>query len=300
MKKAPRLPRRDSSSSPLPAARAPHRVDRVGRGPHRHRFLVDRDRQLPRDRRAGSVGRDGHPLPSRTAGRPMAHANSRPGKIVCVGRNYALPRRGAGQRTVPSEPLIFLKPPSAVIAAGEPVRMPPDVGRVDYEGEIGLVVGRRCRRVSEAARVGSPERCRRGQRRDRAHPAAEGTVSGPGPRGWIPSAPVGNVVEASSVDPATLTVTTRVNGDVRQHGTTGEMVFSISRLVSFISHVMTLEAGDLIATGTPEGVGPVAPGDVVEVALSCGSSVRKPRRRRRGARAGWIGQTAGTVPQKPG
>ena len=204
----------------------------------------------------------------------MAHANSRPGKIVCVGRNYALHAEELGG-TVPSEPLIFLKPPSAVIAAGEPVRMPLDVGRVDYEGEIGLVVGRRCRRVSEAAAwdhlsgvvAVNDVTARTLQQKDSQWTRAKGLDT---------FCPVGNVVEASSVDPATLTVTTRVNGDVRQHGTTGEMVFSISRLVSFISHVMTLEAGDLIATGTPEGVGPVAPGDVVEVALSCGSSVRNP------------------------
>jgi 2-keto-4-pentenoate hydratase/2-oxohepta-3-ene-1,7-dioic acid hydratase in catechol pathway len=81
------------------------------------------------------------------------------------------------------------------------------------------------------------------------------------------------VVEAASVDPSDLSVTTRVNGEVRQYGTTAEMVFSIPRLVSFISHVMTLEEGDLIATGTPDGVGPVSPGETVEVSLSCGSSV---------------------------
>ncbi|MCY4399434.1 MAG: fumarylacetoacetate hydrolase family protein [Gemmatimonadetes bacterium] len=204
----------------------------------------------------------------------MARANSRPGKIVCVGRNYAAHAAELGGK-VPSEPLIFLKPPSAVIAAGEPVRMPPDVGRVDYEGEIGLVIGRRCRRVSEAAAWNhlsgivavNDVTARTLQRSDSQWTRAKGLDT---------FCPVGNVVEASSVDPAGLSLTTRVNGEVRQHGTTGEMVFSISRLVSFISHVMTLEAGDLIATGTPEGVGPVAPGDVVEVALSCGSAVRNP------------------------
>ena len=204
----------------------------------------------------------------------MAHVNPRPGKIVCVGRNYARHAAELGS-DVPSEPLIFLKPPSAVIAAGEPVRMPLDVGRVDYEGEIGLVVGRRCRRVPEAAAwdhlsgivAVNDVTARALQNKDSQWTRAKGLDT---------FCPVGNVVEASSVDPAALSVTTRVNGEVRQHGTTGEMVFSISRLVSFISHVMTLEAGDLIATGTPEGVGPVAPGDVVEVALSCGSSVQNP------------------------
>ena len=88
--------------------------------------------------------------------------------------------------------------------------------------------------------------------------------------------PLGNVVGVDAVDRGNIAVTTRVNGQLRQHGTTADMVFSIPRLVSYISHVMTLEPGDLIATGTPEGVGPLSPGDVVEVALSCGSVVRSP------------------------
>ena len=88
--------------------------------------------------------------------------------------------------------------------------------------------------------------------------------------------PVGNVVDASAVLPERLALTTTVNGEVRQQAEASRMVFSPRHLVSFISHVMTLEAGDLIATGTPEGVGPVSPGDVVEVALSCGSAVRNP------------------------
>jgi len=198
----------------------------------------------------------------------------RPGKIVCVGRNYARHAAELGH-DVPSEPLIFLKPPSAVIAAGQSVCMPADVGRVDYEGEIGVVVGRRCRRVSEedawdhlsGVVAVNDVTARDLQRRDSQWTRAKGLDT---------FCPVGNVVEAASVDPSDLSVTTRVNGRVRQHGTTAEMVFSIPRLVSFISHVMTLEEGDLIATGTPDGVGPVSPGETVEVSLSCGSSVLSP------------------------
>ena len=198
----------------------------------------------------------------------------RPGKIVCVGRNYARHAAELGH-DVPVEPLIFLKPPSSVIAAGKPVRMPADVGRVDYEGEIGVVVGRRCRRVSEddawdhlsGVVAVNDVTARDLQRRDGQWTRAKGLDT---------FCPVGNVVEAASVDPSDLSVTARVNGGVRQHGTTAEMVFSIPTLVSFISRVMTLEAGDLIATGTPEGVGPVSPGDTVEVSLSCGSSVLSP------------------------
>lgn len=198
----------------------------------------------------------------------------KPGKIVCVGRNYADHAAELGS-AVPTEPLIFLKPPSAVIADGDPVHVPPDVGRVDYEGEIGLVVGHRCRRVSAASAwdcvsgvvAVNDVTARTLQRNDSQWTRAKGLDT---------FCPLGNVVATGSVDRENIAVTTRVNGEVRQHGTTADMVFSIPRLVSYISHVMTLEPGDLIATGTPEGVGPLSPGDVVEVALSCGASVRNP------------------------
>ena len=201
-------------------------------------------------------------------------AAARPGKIVCVGRNYAAHAAELGSE-VPSEPLIFMKPPSAVIPAGDAVRIPPDVGRVDYEGEIGLVVMRRCRRVSEAdawSHVGgvvavNDVTARDLQRRDSQWTRAKGLDT---------FCPLGNVVDAAEVEPDTLTVTTRVNGEVRQRGSADRMVFPLRYLVSFVSHIMTLEAGDLIATGTPEGVGPLSAGDVVEVSLSCGSSVRNP------------------------
>lgn len=198
----------------------------------------------------------------------------RPGKIVCVGRNYADHAAELGS-DVPSEPLIFMKPPSAVISAGDAVQVPPDAGRVDYEGEIGLIVRRRCRRVSEGdawSYVGgvvavNDVTARDLQRRDSQWTRAKGLDT---------FCPLGNVVDAAEVEPDTLAVTTRVNGEVRQQGSADQMVFSLRHLVSFISHVMTLEPGDLIATGTPEGVGPLSTGDVVEVSLSCGSAVRNP------------------------
>lgn len=199
---------------------------------------------------------------------------SRPGKIVCVGRNYADHAAELGS-DVPSEPLIFMKPPSAVISAGDAVRVPPDVGRVDYEGEIGLVIRRRCRRVSEAdawGHVGGVAAVNDVTARDLQRKDSQWTRA----KGLDTFCPMGNVVDAAEVEPDTLTVTTRVNGDVRQQGSADQMVFSLRHLVSFISHIMTLEAGDLIATGTPEGVGPLSAGDVVEVSLSCGSSVRNP------------------------
>ena len=197
-----------------------------------------------------------------------------PGKIVCVGRNYADHAAELGS-DVPAEPLLFLKPPSAVIAAGDPIRVPPDAGRVDYEGEIGLVVGSRCRRVSEDeawSHIGGVVALNDVTARDLQRSDGQWTRA----KGIDTFCPVGNVVDASAVLPERLVLTTTVNGEVRQQAEASRMVFSPRNLVSFISHVMTLEAGDLIATGTPEGVGPVSPGDVVEVALSCGSAVRNP------------------------
>ncbi len=197
-----------------------------------------------------------------------------PGKIVCVGRNYADHAAELGS-DVPAEPLIFLKPPSAVIAAGDPIRIPPDAGRVDYEGEIGLVVGRRCRRVPEDeawSHIAGVVALNDVTARDLQRSDGQWTRA----KGIDTFCPVGNVVDAAAVLPESLALTTTVNGEVRQQAEASLMAFSPRHLVSFISHIMTLEAGDLIATGTPEGVGPVSPGDVVEVALSCGSAVRNP------------------------
>lgn len=200
--------------------------------------------------------------------------NARPGKIVCVGRNYAAHAAELGSE-VPKEPLIFLKPPSAVVVEGGPVRIPHDAGRVDFEGEIGLVISRRCRRVSEAeawSHVGGVVAVNDVTARDLQRKDSQWTRA----KGLDTFCPVGNVVDARQVEPDDLALTTRVNGKVRQQAGTEQMVFPLRRLVSFISHVMTLEAGDLVATGTPEGVGPLAAGDVVEVSLSCGSSVSNP------------------------
>ncbi len=200
--------------------------------------------------------------------------NARPGKIVCVGRNYADHAAELGSE-VPKEPLIFLKPPSAVIGGGDPVRLPPDAGRVDFEGEIGLVISRCCRRVSEAdawSLVGGVVAVNDVTARDLQRKDSQWTRA----KGLDTFCPVGNVVDARQVEPDALALATRVNGEVRQQASAEQMVFPLRRLVSFISHVMTLEAGDLVATGTPEGVGPLSVGDVVEVSLSCGSSVSNP------------------------
>jgi len=189
----------------------------------------------------------------------------RPSKIVCVGRNYVAHAAELGNE-VPAEPLLFLKPPSSLIQVGESIVMPPDAGRVDFEGEIGVIMGRRASHVSEADALRFVEgivpvndvTARELQRKDSQWSRA---------KGFDTFCPMGEMVPLMDVDMDRLTVVSRVNGEERQRGTAGQMVFSIPFLVSYISRIMTLEAGDLLATGTPEGVGPLAPGDVVEVEL---------------------------------
>ena len=200
----------------------------------------------------------------------------RPSKIVCVGRNYLEHARELGN-DVPAEPLIFLKPPSSLIDGGESIILPPQSEQVEFEGEIGIVVGRRLRHASEdegvdaiAAIVAVNDVTARDlQRKDSQWTRAKGfdTFCAVGrPR-------VGTL---SVAELATLEVVTRVNGKQRQHGRSADMAFSIPFLVSYISQIMTLEPGDLIATGTPAGVGKLAPGDIVEVEVPGMSMVSNP------------------------
>ena len=197
----------------------------------------------------------------------------RPGKIVCVGRNYAEHAKELGNE-VPKAPLIFLKPPSSVIAAGEPIRLPSASQQVEFEGEIGVVVGERLTRATEADARSSV----RGlvavndvTARDLQKTDGQWTRA----KGFDSFCPLGEVVEGAH-DLAHLTIVTRVNGVERQRGFSAQMVFSIPMLLSYISSIMTLEPGDLVATGTPSGVGKLAPGDVVEVEIEGISRVSNP------------------------
>ena len=201
----------------------------------------------------------------------------KPSKIVCVGRNYADHAKELGNE-VPKDPLIFLKPPSSLVAAGEAVVLPPQSSRVEYEGEIGIVVGRRLRHATavEAARaVGGVVAVNDITARDLQKADSQWTRA----KGFDTFCPVGRVAPAPEL--TALTVVTRVNGEERQRGAASDMVFDVPFLLSWISGVMTLEPGDLIATGTPAGVGTLSPGDEVEVALlgpggATLSSVRNP------------------------
>jgi 2-keto-4-pentenoate hydratase/2-oxohepta-3-ene-1,7-dioic acid hydratase in catechol pathway len=209
-------------------------------------------------------------LSGRPTGELIARPDTRllcpvePSKIVCVGRNYAAHAKELGN-DVPKEPLLFLKPPSSLIAHGEPIALPAQSERVEYEAEIGVVIGRRVRDASEpdarAAILGftclNDVTARDLQRRDVQFTRA---------KSFDTFCPVGPWIETER-SPDDLTILGRVNGEPRQRAHTRDMVFPIVQLVRFISSVMTLEAGDLIATGTPEGVGPLAPQDIVEIEI---------------------------------
>lgn len=198
---------------------------------------------------------------------------NRPGKIVCVGRNYADHAKELGN-DVPKEPLIFLKPPSSLIGDGDPVVLPPQSSQVDHEGEIGVVIGRRLRRVSPAeAREGiqgivaaNDVTARDLQRVDSQWTRA---------KGFDTFCPVGPLA-AAPADFGSLTVVTRVNGVERQRGKGTDMVFSIPDVLAYVSHIMTLDPGDLVLTGSPAGIGKLSAGDVVEVEVLGLSRVRNP------------------------
>ena len=187
-----------------------------------------------------------------------------PSKIVCIGRNYRAHAAELGNE-VPTEPLIFLKPPSSLIGDGDPIRLPALSEQVEYEGEIGVVLGARASHVAErdAARLVrgfvafNRVTARDLQRRDSQWTRA---------KGFDTFAPMGSEFAQSSEWDA-LTIVTLVNGVERQRAQAELMVFAIPRLIAFISSIMTLEPGDVIATGTPAGVGRLTPGDNVEVEI---------------------------------
>ncbi len=188
-----------------------------------------------------------------------------PGKIVGIGRNYAAHARELGNEP-PSEPVIFLKAPSSLVGPEAPIVLPPESERVEHEGEIAVVVGRRLRRADEAtardAVLGVTCACdvtaRDLQRRDPTFARA---------KSFDTFCPIGPAVHVGA-DLGELTVTTRVNGEVRQEGHVSQMIFPIPELLAYVSRMMTLEPGDLVLTGTPAGVAPLADGDRVEVEVS--------------------------------
>jgi 2-keto-4-pentenoate hydratase/2-oxohepta-3-ene-1,7-dioic acid hydratase in catechol pathway len=189
-----------------------------------------------------------------------------PSKIVCVGRNYREHAAELGNQP-PPEPLIFLKPPSSIIGPGDAILRPRISRRVDYEGELGLVIGRVCRNLRNDEDVRpyilgytcvNDVTARDLQKKD-----GQWTRG----KGFDTFCPVGPFI-ADGLDPwAGVPVETRVNGNLKQQGNTGDFIFPLHEVIRYISEVMTLLPGDLIATGTPSGVGPLADGDEVEVTV---------------------------------
>ena len=198
---------------------------------------------------------------------------ARPSKIVCVGRNYAEHAKEMGN-AVPQEPLIFFKPPSSLIAGGESIVLPSMSTQVEYEGEIGVVLGKRLRHATEAdaaAAVSGVLAVNDVTARDLQRSDSQWTRA----KGFDTFCPVGPVA-APPADLSALSVVTRVNGQERQRASASDMVFTIPVLLAYISRVMTLEPGDLVLTGTPSGVGTLAPGDEVEVEVPGFSRIRNP------------------------
>jgi 2-keto-4-pentenoate hydratase/2-oxohepta-3-ene-1,7-dioic acid hydratase in catechol pathway len=190
-------------------------------------------------------------------------APSEPSKVVCVGLNYVEHAKEL-KMDLPSEPIIFLKPPTAMIGSGADIVMPPSSSQVDYEGELAVVIKKRCRNVP----VGRADEYILGyanfndvtardlQRRDGQWTRA---------KSFDTFAPMGPYVV--DLDPSALKIQTRVNGVVRQKSSTSDLIFPVQELIGFVSEIMTLLPGDVIATGTPPGVGSLSAGDVVEVEI---------------------------------
>src|SRR5579884_328007 len=188
-----------------------------------------------------------------------------PSKIVCVGRNYAEHARELGNET-PKEPLIFLKPPSSLIASGDAIVWPAISQRVDFEGELGVVMARRARHVrqDQAMDYVLGYTCVNDvTARDLQKSDGQWTRG----KGFDTFCPVGPFV-SDEVRPEALDLQTRVNGEVRQKGNTRDFIFPLPAIIRYISSVMTLLPGDLILTGTPAGVGPLKADDRVEVSIS--------------------------------
>jgi 2-keto-4-pentenoate hydratase/2-oxohepta-3-ene-1,7-dioic acid hydratase in catechol pathway len=198
-----------------------------------------------------------------------------PSKLVCVGKNYAAHAAEFGLE-VPDEPLLFLKPSTAVIGPLDPIRLLPVSQRVDYEGELAVVIGRIAKdvRSEDAYRVILGYTCANDVTLRDLQKADDQWARA---KGFDGSCPLGPWIE-TELDPNDAVVETRLNGDVRQRGRTTEMVYGVATLIEYITSFMTLLPGDVVLTGTPEGVGPLADHDVVEVEVEGVGTLTNPVR----------------------
>ena len=194
-----------------------------------------------------------------------------PSKIVAIGSNYRAHVLEMG-RPIPTEPVLFLKPPSAVVGSGDAIVRPEGYERTDFEGELGVVIGKRCRNVAAADALSyvfgytivNDVTVRDLQKRDVQFGRAKGFDT------FCPIGPVVVIANATDgvIDPGNLRLQTRVNGELKQDTSTSDLIFDVPTLIAFVSGVMTLEPGDVLSTGTPSGVGPIVPGDRVEIEIS--------------------------------
>ncbi len=213
--------------------------------------------------RATALGLGFEPLALSTASLLPAVS---PSKIVCVGRNYRAHVRELGNE-MPVEPLIFFKPPSSLLAPGGVIRMPAVSERVDFEGELAVVIGRRARNLKPGApwrdvvrgfTLANDVTARDLQNKDDQWTRA---------KGFDTFCPIGPIVSDELDLDAGLNLETRLNGEIRQHASTLDFIFSLPELLVFITSVFALEPGDLLLTGTPSGIAPLSPGDRVEVSI---------------------------------
>ncbi len=188
-----------------------------------------------------------------------------PSKIVCVGRNYAEHAAELGNE-IPKEPLLFLKAPSAIIGNNEAIKIPEQSAQVEHEGELAVVIGRACKNLPDAENpleyvfgylCLNDVTARDLQKKDVQFTRA---------KSFDTFCPVGSLIE-TDLDTEDIAITAKVNGVIKQSGRTSQMVFSVPFLIRYISRQMTLNAGDVIATGTPSGVSKLNPGDVCEVKI---------------------------------
>ena len=189
-----------------------------------------------------------------------------PSKIVCVGRNYREHAAELGNK-MPDEPLLFLKAPSAIIASGDEIVLPGASQQVEHEGELGVVIGRVARNIASDEDPLSYVRGYTCVNDVTARDLQRKDVQFTRGKSFDTFCPVGPWIE-TDIDPGNVVVQTRLNGEVKQKGNTADMAFPVAFLIRYISEIMTLYPGDLIATGTPAGVSRMKPGDVVEVEVA--------------------------------
>ncbi|WP_226479304.1 fumarylacetoacetate hydrolase family protein [Natrinema amylolyticum] len=188
---------------------------------------------------------------------------SEPSKVVCIGRNYADHADEMGS-DLPDRPLLFLKPPNALAGHGDTVTAPAGKERIDYEAELGVVIGEQCRHVPEADAMDVVEgfTCLNDVSNREDQNREQNWIRG---KAFDGAAPIGPVLATPDEVPDDAFVRSRVNGELKQDGSREQLIFSIPELIAEITTYLTLEPGDVIATGTPEGVGPLSDGDEIEI-----------------------------------